>query len=268
MEAAGVEVIDFGMGDPASGPILASSARSSTPCRSWAASARARAPRAARGDCALGRAAVQRSPGPGHRDRPDSGKQGGDLRPRATRRRSRRREVRRRVHRARVPGLRAGSARRRRRAAAVAAPGAERLPAGPGGRRLGADGAPVAQLPEQPDRRGRFAGLPRAGRRARPPPRCRPRLRRGVHGGLVRRGSGVRAPARRPRERPRLQHPEQALEHDRLSLGLRRRRPGARGGDEVVSAVGRHSAAGVRAAGVDRRLGRRGARRADAGPLP
>ena len=57
----------------------------------------------------------------------------------------------------------------------------------------------VAQLPEQPDRRGRAAGVLRARRRAGARARLRARLRRGVLGAVVRRRrAGVRAAGRRP----------------------------------------------------------------------
>ena len=97
--------------------------------------------------------------------------------------------------------------------------------------------------------------------------RLRDRLRRGVQRALVRRAAGLGAPGRRPLARHRLPDAEQALVDDRLPLRLRR---GAAGGDrraQVVPADGRHRAAGVRAARVGRRLERRAARRGDARPL-
>ena len=103
--------------------------------------------------------------------------------------------------------------------------------------------------------------VPRAPRRARARARLRARVGRGVHGALVRGSAALRAPARRPAERRGVQHALQAVVDDRLPERLRRRRPRADRRAQAVPPERRHGAAGVRPAGLGRRLGRRGARR-------
>ena len=126
----------------------------------------------------------------------------------------------------------------------------------------------LGQLPEQPDRHGRAARVLRAPRRARRRARLPARLRRGLHGALLRRAPALGAPAAVAAQRRRLQHALEALVDDRLPLGLRRRRPRADRRAAGVPPDRRHRAAGVRAARRDRRLGRRGPRRAHARGLP
>ena len=79
----------------------------------------------------------------------------------------------------------------------AAADRGERLPPRPrrGGRgHVASHRAPVAELPEQPDRRGGAVVLLRGGRRALPGARRPPRLRRGLQRALVRRRAAARAP--------------------------------------------------------------------------
>ena len=103
--------------------------------------------------------------------------------------------------------------------AAAAARGA-RLPARPRRDRrrdVGAARRLLGQLSEQPDLRHGAALLLRAARRARAGARLRARLRRGVHGALVRPAARVGAAARRPDERRRLQHALEAQLDDRAT---------------------------------------------------
>ena len=124
---------------------------------------------------------------------------------------------------------------------------------------------PLGQLPEQPDGRHRAARLLRAAGGAGPRARLRPRLRRGLHGALVRRAARLGAPARRPaRTSPSSTRSPSARSMTGYRSGF------VAGDPELVAAlkafrpnVG-HRAAGVRPAGVGRGVGRRGARRADA----
>ena len=86
------------------------------------------------------------------------------------------------------------------------------------------------------------------------------RVGRGLHGALVPRAAAVGAAGRRPLERRRLQHAQQALLDDGLPLGLRRRtRVGGERSARLPADRG-HGAPGVRPAGVGRRVERRGAR--------
>ena len=183
---------------------------------------------AARGDRGVGGSAVRRDARPVDRPDPHARQQGADLlaraggpgpgggpRPRAG-------------DRARIHDPRARRAVRRGRGGAPAAGGA-RLPARPRRRStrptVGAGGDPVAQLPEQPDRRHGAAGVPRARRRPGAPSRRPAGARRGVQRAVVRRrASGLGPAARRPHERRRAQHAEQALEHDGVPLGVHGRR--------------------------------------------
>ena len=80
-----------------------------------------------------------------------------------------------------------------------AAPGAERLPARPRRDRrgdLGAHRRLLGQLPEQPDRHRGAAVVLRAARGARGRARLPARVRRGLHGAVLRRAAAVGAPAR------------------------------------------------------------------------
>src|SRR5438105_3575907 len=232
--------------------------------------ARAGPPRAPRGGRPLVRAALRRGARPRHGGRADARLERGDLQPRAGARRPAR-QAARRLYRARLPGLRARRPLRRRRAACPPAPGGERLPSRPrhGGRGdVAPHGDPLGELPQQPDRRDGAARLLPACGGARGSVGFRARLRRGVHRALVRRAAGVGAPGAGPQPGRRLPDALEALVDDGLSVGVRRRRPRGDRGAEGVPADGRHGAAGVRAARVDRRVGRRGARRARARDLP
>ena len=159
------------------------------------------------------------------------------------------------------PGTR--RAVRRGRGGAPAARSA-RLPARPRRDRrghLGAGGHPVAQLPEQPDRRHGAACVPRARRRPGAPTRRPAGAGRGVQRAVVRRRTSGLGPAdRRPDERRRAQHAEQALEHDGVPLGVHGRRRAVDRGDEGAPPFDGGDAAGVRPARVRRRLERRGPR--------
>ena len=130
-------------------------------------------------------------------------------------------------------------------------------------------GAPVAQLPEQPDGRDRAARALRARGRARARARLRARLRRGLLASSTsattppRLGAAARRPART------------SLVFNTLSkrssmpgyrVRLRRRRPGARRRAQALPAERRRRAAGVRPARGGRGLERRGARRARCAP--
>ena len=134
--------------------------------------------------------------------------------------------------------------------------------------RVGRDRPVLDVLPEQPDRRGRAALVLRGACRARPRARLPALLRRGVLRAVVRRAAGVGAPGRRPLERRRLQHALEALVDDGLPLGVRLRATGGHRGAAPLPADGRHGAAGVRPARVDRRLVGRRARRRGARDLP
>ena len=111
-----------------------------------------------------------------------------------------------------APGLhdpRARRALRRRRCAAPPARRSERVPAGPGRRRrrdVGAHRDPVAELPEQPHGRRGAAGVPRRGRRPRPPARRSSWPRDEAYSELWFDGEppASRAAVRRPDERARV----------------------------------------------------------------
>ena len=170
--AAGVDLIDFGMGEP----------REETPAFIRAALADAIEPLsaypAAEGLPELREAVAAwvarrfgRELDAARADPADARLQGGDLppRPRA------RREPRRRA-RARLPGLRAGGHLRGARGRRAAAHRGARLPARPrrrARRDVARDRGAVAQLPEQPDGGDRAARPLRAGRRAGPRARLR-----------------------------------------------------------------------------------------------
>ena len=225
--AQGVDVIDFGKGDPnePTDPMIRQALIDALPERSPYPLAQGLPElRAAVANWCARRFGVDARSR--HGDHPDVRVEGGDLLARAGARRSPFREALRRVLRARVPGVRARRALRRRRGAHAAAAPRERLPAGSrlGRRRhLATDRDRLGELSEQPDRCARTARVLRAARRACRAIRLRDRLRRGVHRALVRRAAGVCAAGRRPLTRDRLPDPEQALVDDGLSLGLRRR---------------------------------------------
>ena len=166
-----------------------------------------------------------------------------------------------------LPGLRARRAVRRCAGRAAAAARGERLPPRPRrrpGRRPGraprSSGSTTRTT--RPARCAPLAFYERLAALARRA-RLRARLRRGVHGALVRRAAGIGAAAGRPHQRRRLQHPLEAIVDDRLPLGVRRRRPGADRGAASTSGptIGTAPQEFVQRA-VRRRLGRRGARRA------
>ena len=87
---------------------------------------------------------------------------------------------------------------------------------------VGPHRAAVAELPEQPDGGGGAAVAVRAGRRPRPRARLPDLLRRGLQGDLLRRRAPRLDPAgRRPHQRARAQHAVQALGDAGLPLRLR-----------------------------------------------
>ena len=197
--AAGVDLIDFGMGEP----------REETPAfiREALAEARraalhlpgGRGPaRAARGGRRLGRAPLRHGARPADAGPAHARLQGGDLPPRA----GARREPRRRAV-ARLPGLRARRRLRGQRGASSCRSRGARLPARP---RRGAARRPGARRRScgSTTRTTRPAAtaplaLLRARRRARPRARLRRRLRRGLLGALLRRHAArLGAAARRP----------------------------------------------------------------------
>ena len=105
--------------------------------------------------------------------------------------------------------------------------------------------------------------------RARTRTRLRARVRRGVQRDLLRvRATGLGARARRPHERRRVQHPEQALVDARVPQRLRSGRPADHRGAQALSPERRRRASGVRAARRRCRLARRGARRRRPRGLP
>ena len=184
---------------------------------------------------------------------------------------ARRRSGHRRRHRARLPGSRAVVQRSRGRASSSSRCARSTASSRPSTRcpmdAVGTHGTRLAQHAEQPDGRRRAARAARPARVARARARLRPRLGRGVLRALVRRAAAVRAPAHGLDERRGVQHALEAVVDDRLPQRVRRRRPGAGRRPAPLSAEHRHGAAGVRPAGVRRRLGRRGARRASTGEL-
>ena len=267
---AGRVLIDLGVGDPRDETpafIRDAVARPSLPL---VVPARCGSPGVARRDRGLGGSAVRRDARSVDRPHPHAGQQGADLlagagdpgsgvgpgpRPRD----------RARLHDPRTRGaVRGGSG------GALAAHGA-RLPARPRrdrGGHLGAHRHPVAQLPEQPDRRHGAALLPRARRRPGAPSRRLAGAGRGVQRAVVRRrASGLGAAARGSRERRRAQHAEQALEHDGVPLRVHGRRRPVDRGDEGAPPLDRRDAAGVRPTRVRRRLERRGPRAGAASAL-
>ena len=153
--------------------------------------------------------------------------------------------------------------------ARAAAARGERLAAGARRRRLGSRGDPVAELPEQPDRRDGAAGVLRGGGRAGAPRTgsCSPPTRRTRSCTSARR-SGVRAAGPRPLERRRVQHAVEALVDAGLPLRVRRGRSRDHRGAEEVPAERRRRAAGVLPARGGRGLERRRARRRGARALP
>ena len=88
----------------------------------------------------------------------------------------------------------------------------------PSGHRQAGDGD-VPQLPEQPDRRRRDAGVPARAGRVRPQSRHRHLLRQPVHRDGLRRREAAELPVRRGRQgrRRRAQLALQAVQHDRLA---------------------------------------------------
>src|SRR6266508_465821 len=226
---------------------------------------------AARGCRRLVRTPLRRAAGPGHRDRPDLRFEGGDLPPGPGRRRPRRRQAAGRHDAARLSGPRSRGDLRRRGGRAAAALRARRLPArlGRGARGdMGARRDRLAELPEQPDRRRRSARVPPARRRAFARARVPARLRRGVLRAVVRLTTPLRARGTRARERRRLKHAQQGLVDDGVSLRLRRGRRRSDRGAEAIPSLGGNRAAGVRPAGVGRRVERREDRRAYARRVP
>ena len=161
-----------------------------------------------------------------------------------------------------------GAALRGRARAYVAADTRERLPARP--RRAPASTTAIVWVNYPHNPTGATAPLAFYERLAElaAERELRRRLRRGVQRALVRRAPAVGAPDRGPLARRRLPHAEQALVDDRIPIGLRRCPAGDRLRAEVVPPDGRHGAAGVRAAGVRRRVERRAPRRGDTRALP
>ena len=258
LRAAGVEIIDFGMGEP----------REETPGVH---------PRGAGGrDHAAGAVPERRRAARAARRRSPAGRRAASA-PRSTRtpRSSRRSAPRRpssrsptsstaRSWRCRRPPTRSTSAARRSPASACSSCRCARsdgwLP-DLDARRLGGVGVLWLNYPNNPTGAPRAARVLRARRRAGARARVRARLRRGLLGALLRAASRRLSALQvaRPLARRGLQHALQALVDARLPLRVRRRRPRDRRGAEEVPAERRRRAAGVRPARGRRGLGRRGA---------
>ena len=227
--ARGIELIDFGMGDPREVTpafIREALVDSIEPVSSYPRATGL--PELRDRDRRLARPPLRRRRRR-HGDRPDARLEGGDLLVRAGRAR---RQATRRDSRAGLPRLRARRAVRRRQRRNRAAEREERLAARPRRlRRVGRDRALLGLLPEQPDGSRRAARFLRGARGARARARLPRLLRRGVLRAVVRRATGVGAAGRGPRQRRRLQHAVEALVDDRLPLGLRLR------ADEIVDAL-------------------------------
>ena len=117
--------------------------------------------------------------------------------------------------------------------------------------------APVAELSEQPDRRGGAAVVPGRGGRAMPHARRVARLRRGLQRAVVRRRAAARrAAAAGPHQRGGAQHAEQAFVDDRLPQRLRGRRPDP---DRARSSGSARRSASPRRSSSSARASRRGA---------
>ena len=162
--ARGVEVVDFGIGEPREDtpPFIREAVAGALQPKSTYPLADGPAGAAGR-DRRVDRAALRAGARPRHRGPPHARLQGGDLPPRAGGRRRLRRG-----HHARLPGGRARRGVRRQAGARAAAAGRARLPARPRRGRLVARRDPVAQLPEQPDRRhARRSSCTSAPRRSR-----------------------------------------------------------------------------------------------------
>ena len=205
---------------------------------------------------------------PGHRGHPHARLQGGDLPPRAGRRRRPRRRARR-------PPTRSTSAARRSPASAVLElplTRPRRLPARPRRRR-----------PHWDARRRCCGSTTRTTRRAPRAPLAfyeRAAALAREHGFVLASdeayselyfGGEPPASALQVADRSNVvgvQHALQALLDARLPLRLRRRRPGADRGAQALPPERRRRAAGVRPARGGRGLGRRGARRGGARALP
>ena len=223
--AAGIEILDFGQGDPRepTDPAIrqalvdALAERMGYPKAEGLPELR----EAIAGWCAR-RFGVALDPD--GRGDPDLRQQGGDLQLRAVHGRPERPARHRRRHRARLSGAGPGRGLRRRARRGAAAARAERLPPRPrGDRRLGPGRASLGQLPEQPDRSARAGRVLRASRGARARARLPALLRRGVQRAVVHGTAGLGAPGRRPDERRRLPDALEALLDDRLPVGVRRR---------------------------------------------
>ena len=132
-------------------------------------------------------------------------------------------------HGARIHDPGTGCPVRGRRGPPPAVDGTPWVPARPGldrRRHLGTGSDPVAELPEQPDRGRRAAGVLPGGGGTLPGARRAAGLRRGLQRALVRRWpSRERAPGGRPLERPGRQHTVQAFVDDRLPEWVRGRGP-------------------------------------------
>ena len=268
-EARGVDVIDFGIGEP----------REETPAfirQALAAAVEAepistypvgrRPARDARRDRGVGAAALRRDAGPRHRGRPHAGLQGGRLRP--CRRSSAGRARWSRSRRPATPSPSAGRCSPERASSSVPLladrgwlPDLDALD-------LGDCPHDLALLwlnyPNNPTgARAPLELLERAAALARDP-RVRPGLRRGLLGAVVRRRPAAlrRCELADRTQRPGPQHALQALVDARVPRRLRRRRPRA---DRRVQALPAQRRASrrqdVRPARGRGRLGRRGARR-------
>ena len=136
-------------------------------------------------------APLRRRARPGHPGSAHAGLEGGDLLAGPGRQGPGARGGR--AHHAGLRDPRARRARGRARAARAAAPGRARLPARPRRDPVGAPRDPLAQLPEQPDRRRRAGRVLRRGGRALPPRRRGARLGRGLRRALLGRAAGLGA---------------------------------------------------------------------------
>ena len=218
--ARGIDLIDFGMGDPIEPtPRVHPAGARGGAAADGRISARAGPPGAARGDRRLARTPVRRRRRPGARADPDLRLEGGDL-PLPARRVQRRRRTSSLIPEPAYPVYERGAAFAGARAALRAA-ASRRTRGCPTStrsttRRGSAARSSGSNYPHNPT--GAVAPLSffeELAERARDA-RLLPRVRRGVHRAVVRRAAGVRGAARRSEERRRVPDALEALVDDGL----------------------------------------------------